>query len=133
MSGYGKINLLGMILMPAIATLAGIVMFGPRVDTMVAVFGMNAVPMLIGGLFSGLLLRGCRKSGGVGRSIALWPTLLPAIIGIAWYLRDALFPAEQDPGRVYIAGPQYLLVIAVLTGLFAWVVCAIVRSRRAAG
>jgi hypothetical protein len=132
MSGYGKINLLGMLLMPVIATLTGVVMFGPRVDTMVAVFGMNAVPMLIGGLFTGLLLRGCRKSGGVGRSIALWPTLLPAIIGISWYLRDALFPAEQDPGRVYIAGPQYLLAIAILTGVCAWVACAIARSRRAA-
>ena len=75
MSGYGKINLLGMVLMPAIATLAGIVMFGPRVDTMVAVFGMNAIPMLIGGLFSGLLLRGAAKAGGVGRWIALWPSV----------------------------------------------------------
>ncbi len=130
MSGYGKINLLAMLLMPAIATLAGVVMFGPRVDTMVAVFGMNVVPMLIGGLFSGLLLRSARKSGGSGRSIALWPTVLPAIIGIAWYLRDALFPAAQDPGRVYIAGPQYLLIIAVLTGLCASIVCAIIRSRR---
>ena len=132
MTGYGKMNLLGMLAMPAVATLAAVILFGPRVDTMVAVFGMNAIPMLIGGLFSGLLLRGARKSGGVGRSIALWPTLLPAIIGIVWYLRDALFPAEQDPGRVYIAGPQYLLVIVVLTGLCAWVACAIVRSRRAA-
>ena len=132
MSGYGKINLLGMLLMPAIATLTGIVMFGPRVDTMVAVFGMNAIPMLFGGLFSGLLLRGCRKYGGVGRAIALWPTLLPAIIGIVWYLSDALFPAEQDPGRVYIAGPQYLLATAIVTGLVAWIVCAIVRSQRAA-
>ena len=131
MSGYGRINLLGMILMPAIATLTGIVMFGPRVDTMVTVFGLNAVPMLFGGLFSGLLLRSARKAGGVGRMIALWPTLLPAVIGIAWYLRDALFPAEQDPGRVYIAGPQYLLVIALLTGLCAWAACAVVRSRRA--
>lgn len=130
MSGYGKINLLGMVLMPAIATLAGIVMFGPRVDTMVAVFGMNAIPMLIGGLFSGLLLRGAAKAGGVGRWIALWPTLLPAVIGIAWYLRDALVPAELDPGRVYLAGPMYLLPIAILTGLCAWVASLIVRSRR---
>jgi len=132
MSGYGKMNLLGMVLMPTIATLAGIVMFGSRVDTMVAVFGMNAIPMLVGGLFSGLLLRGAGKSGGVGRSIALWPTLLPAVIGIVWYLYDALLPAELDPGRVYIAGPQYLLAIAVLTGIVAWVASAIVRSRRAA-
>ncbi len=132
MSGYGKINLLGMLLMPAVATLAGVVMFGPRVDTMIAVFGMNAVPMLIGGIISGLLLRRAARSGGVGRSIAIWPTMLPAIVGIAWYVRDALFPAETDPGRVYLAGPQYLLVIAVVTGFIAWVVCAIVRSRRSA-
>lgn|GEM_PF-744411 len=132
MSGYGKINLLGMLLLPAFATLAGIVMFGPRVDTMVSVFGMNTVPMLIGGLFSGLLLRSARKSGGVGRLIALWPTFIPAFIGISWYLGDALFPAEQDPGRVYLAGPQYLLVIAVLAGLCACTACAILRSRRAA-
>ncbi len=132
MSGYAKINLLGMFLMPAIATLTGIVMFGPRVDTMVAVFSMNVIPMLFGGLFSGLLLRGCRKYGGAGRAIALWPTLLPAIIGIVWYLSDALFPAEQDSGRVYIAGPQYLLAAAIATGLVAWVVCVIVRSQRSA-
>lgn len=132
MSGYGKTNLIGMLLMPAVATLTGIVMFGPRVDTMIAVFVMNSIPMLIGGLFTGLLLKGCRKSGGAGRSIALWPTLLPAVVGIAWYLRDALFPAENDPGRVYIAGPQYLLAIALVTGICAWIACYIARSRRAA-
>ncbi len=132
MSGYGKINLLGMLLMPAVATLTGVVMFGPRVDTMVAVFGMNVIPMLFGGLFCGLLLRSAKKAGGVGRSIALWPTLLPAVVGISWYLRDALFPAELDPGRVYIAGPQYLLAIAVITGLCSWGACVIARSRRTA-
>ena len=106
-------------------------MFGPDIDTMVAVFGMNAVPMLIGGLFAGLLLRGASKSGGVGRSLTVWPTVLPAVVGIAWYLRDALFPAELDPGRVYVSGPLYLLSIAIGAGLFAWVACVIVRSRRA--
>lgn len=132
MSGYGKINILGMVLMPAVATLAGVVMFGPRVDTMIAVFGMNAIPMLIGGIISGLLLRAAARSGGVGRSVAIWPTILPAIVGIAWYIRDALFPAANDPGRVYLAGPQYLLVIAVVTGVIAWAVSAVVRSRRSA-
>ena len=131
MSGYGKSNLIGMLLMPAVATLTALFLFGPRIDTMISVFAMNIIPMLIGGLFTGLLLRGCRKSGGVGMSIAMWPTLLPAVVGIAWYLRDALFPAENDPGRVYIAGPQYLLVLAILTGVCAWIVCYIVRSRRA--
>ena len=132
MTGYGRINLLGMLLMPAVATLAGVIMFGPRIDTLVAVFGMNAIPMLIGGLFSGFLLSGASKSGGVGRSIALWPTLLTAVVGIAWYLRDALFPAAQDPGRIFLAAPLYLFAVAVLTGLCASVACAIVRSRRAA-
>lgn len=132
MSGYGKSNLIGMLLMPTVATLTAVVMFGPLIKTMISVFIMNAIPMLIGGLFTGLLLRGCRKSGGVGRSIALWPVLLPAVVGISWYLRDALFPAENDPGRVYIAGPQYLLVLAIATGICAWVACYIARSRRAA-
>jgi len=131
MSGYGKINLLAMLLMPVVATLAGVVMFGPRIDTMVTVFGMNAIPMLIGGLFSGLLLRAAGKSGGVGRALTIWPTVLPAVVGIAWYLRDALLPAELDPGRVYVSGPLYLLTIAVAAGICAWVACAIVRSKRA--
>lgn len=131
MSGYGKINLLAMLLMPVVATLTGIVMFGSNVETMVTVFGMNAVPMLVGGLISGLLLRGANKAGGVGRAFTVWPTVLPAIMGIAWYLRDALFPAETDPGRVYFSGPLYLLTIAIVAGVCAWLGCVFVRSRRA--
>jgi len=130
MSGYGKINLLGMLALPVVATLAALIMFGPRIDTMVTVFGMNIIPMLIGGLFSSLLLRAANKAGGVGRSIALWPTLVPAGIGIVWYLWDALIPAELDPGRVYIAGPQYLLGLACITAILAWVVGIVVRSTR---
>ena len=130
-SGYGKINLLSMLLLPVVATLAAVIMFGLRMDTMVAVFAMNAIPMLAGGIFSGYLLRCASKSGGVGRAITLWPTVLPSFIGITWYLRDALFPAVQDPGRVYITGPIYLLVIAVFTGLCACGACALVRMRRA--
>lgn len=130
MSGYGKLNLLGMLAMPAVATLTAVVMFGPRPDTMVTVFAMNIVPMLIGGLISALLLRGAGKAGGVGRAVALWPTMVPAGIGIVWYLWDALFPAELDPGRVYIAGPQYLVMWACLTGVVAWLACMFVRSRR---
>lgn len=131
MTGYGKINLLGMVAMPAVATLAALIMFGPRVDTMIAVFCMNIVPMLIGGLFTGLLLHGAGKAGGAGRGIALWPTLIPAAIGIVWYLGDALLPAELDPGRVHIAGPQYLVMIAILAGVVAWVGCRLARSSRA--
>jgi hypothetical protein len=130
MSGYGKLNLLGMLIMPAVATLAAVIMFGPRFETMLAVFGMNAIPMLFGGLFSALLLRFVSKAGGVGRGIALWPTMIPAAIGVIWYLWDALIPAELDPGRVYIAGPQYLLGWAFIAGLVSWIACIFVRSRR---
>ena len=111
MSGYGKLNLLGIFSLPVIATLTAVIMFGPRADTMVTVFGLN-------------------KAGGVGRSIALWPTMIPAATGIVWYLWDALFPAELDPGRVYIAGPQYLVMGAIATGIVAWLLCIFVRSRR---
>ena len=130
MSGYGKINLISIFAMPVLAALTAIIMFGPRVDTMITVFILNAIPMLIGGAIAGLLLRSASKAGGAGRSIALWPVLLPALVGVAWYLRDALFPADLDPGRVYIAGPQYLLGIAIATGVIAWVACLVVRMRR---
>lgn len=130
MTALGKFNLLGILIMPVVATLTGLFLFGPRADTMASIFGLNIVPMLIGGLISGLLIRSARKAGGAGRSFALWPTLVPAAIGIVWYLSDALFPAENDPGRVYISGPQYLLGIAILVGIIAAVCAAIARSRR---
>ena len=99
---------------------------------MVWVFGLNAAPMVIGGLISGLLLRGAAKAGGAGRSIALWPTMIPAVVGVIWYLWGALLPAEADPGREYLAAPQYLVVIALAIGIVAWVGCRLARSRRAA-
>jgi len=131
MTAYGKINLAGIVLLPLTTALTAYIMFGPRVDTMVTVAGLNAVPMLIGGLISALLLRGARKAGGSGRFIAVWPTLVPAAVGIVWYLTGALAPAELDPGREYIAGPQYLLMLAIITGIVAWIGCRIVRRSSA--
>ena len=133
MSHYGKINLLGMLALPVVATLAALIMFGPRVDTMVAVFGMNVIPMLIGGLFSSLLLRSANKAGGAGSYIALWPTLVPAAIGIVWYLWEALIPAEIAPGRVFIAGPIYSVGLACMAAIAAWIASVVVRSRQASG
>ncbi len=130
MSGYGKINIAAMLALPVVATLTALIMFGPRPDTMAWVFGMNIIPMLVGGLFAALLLRGANKAGGVGRAIALWPSIVPAGIGITWYLWDALIPAELDPGRVYVAGPQYFLAFACLAGFVAWFASIVVRSRR---
>ena len=90
----------------------------------------GSVPMLIGGLISALLLRAAGKAGGAGRSIALWPTLVPAAVGIVWYLWDALLPADLDPGRVHIAGPHYLLMLAIAMGVVSWIACLMARSSR---
>jgi hypothetical protein len=130
MSGYGKLNLAAMLLLPLVAASTAVIMFGPRFDTMATVFGLNFVPMLVGGLFSALLLRGANRVGGSSRFIALWPTLVTAAIGIVWYLSGALVPAELDPGREYIAAPQYLLGCAVIMGIVAWVGCRITRMVR---
>jgi len=130
MSSYGKINLIGMLALPLVAVLAAIIMFGVRIDTLIFVFGMNAVPMLIGGLISALLLRSANKAGGSGQFIALWPTLVPAVIGSVWYLSGALVPSESDPGREYIAAPIYLVLWVIGMGLVAWIGGIIARSSR---
>lgn len=128
MSRYGKINLLGMLLLPVAASVAALIVFGTRTDTLVTVFGINLLPMLIAGVVSGLLLRGANRAGK-GQGIALWPTLIPAIIGAAWYLFRALVPAEVAPGAEYIAAPQYLLMAVVLLSVVAWLGCLVARRR----
>lgn len=126
MSRYGKINLLGMLLLPVAASVAALIVFGTRTDTLMTVFGINLLPMLIAGLVSGLLLRGANRAGK-GHRIALWPTLIPAVIGAVWYLFRALVPAEVAPGAEYIAAPQYLLMAVVLLSVVAWLGCLVAR------
>lgn len=128
MTRYGKINLLGMLLLPVAATVAALIVFGNRTDTLVTVFGLNLVPMLIGGLVAGLLLRGANRAGK-GQGIALWPTLIPAALGAIWYLFRAVVPAQVAPGAEYIAAPQYLLMGVVLLSVVAWVGCLVARRR----
>ena len=130
MTGYGKINLLGMLLLPGAAVLAALIVFGPRADTLLSVGLINAIPMLLGGTISGLLLRGANRARA-GRAIALWPTLIPAILGAAWYLWRALVPETVAPGREYLAAPQYLLLGVIATGVLAWAGCRIARAGRA--
>jgi hypothetical protein len=132
MTSYGKLNLLSMIGLPAAAALAAFIVFGPRGDTLVAVFGMNLIVTLFGGLFAALLLRGARKSGGTAAGIALWPSVIPALISTIWYLWRAVSPEEVAPGREYIAGPQYLLMLAVGLWIVAWIVGRIVRAGKRA-
>lgn len=126
MTRYGKINILGMLLLPIAASVAALIVFGTRTDTVVTVFGLNLVPMLIGGLVSGLLLRGANRAGK-GQRIALWPTLIPAALGAIWYLFRAVVPAEVAPGAEYIAAPQYLLMGVILLSVVAWVGCLVAR------
>ena len=126
MTSYGKINLLGMLLLPVAASVAALIVFGTRTDTLVTVFGLNLVPMLISGLVSGLLLRGANRVGK-GQGIALWPTLIPAALGAIWYLFRAVVPAEVAPGAEYIAAPQYLLMGVILLSVVAWLGCLIAR------
>jgi hypothetical protein len=94
------------------------VVFGLLPATQAFVFGTNAIPMLIGGAVSGLLLRSANKSGR-GHGIAIWPTMLPAGAGILWYLYGAA-AFEADAGREYFAGPFYLLAGVLCTAVIAW-------------
>jgi hypothetical protein len=126
MTSYGKMNLLGMLLLPLAATVAALIVFGTRTDTLITVFGLNLVPMLIGGLVSGLLLRGANRAGK-GQGIAVWPTLIPAGLGAVWYLFRAAVPEKVAPGAEYIAGPQYLLMGVIVLSVVAWLGCLIAR------
>jgi hypothetical protein len=126
MTSYGKLNLVGMLLLPVAASVAALIVFGNRTDTLVTVFGLNLVPMLISGVVSALLLRGANRVGK-GQGIALWPTLIPAALGAIWYLFRAIVPEAVAPGAEYIAGPQYLLMGVILLSVVAWLGCLIAR------
>jgi len=126
MTSYGKMNLLGMLLLPVAATVAALIVFGARTDTLITVFSLNLVPMLIGGLVASLLLRGANRAGK-GQGIARWATPIPSVLGAIWYLFRAVFPAEVAPGAEYIAAPQYLLMGVILLSVVAWLGCLIAR------
>jgi hypothetical protein len=132
MTGYGKLNLLGMASLPAAAVLGAVISFGPRTDTMLAVFLINCIPMVLGGLVSALLLRGANRARR-GQMIALWPTLIPAALGVVWYLWRAVLPEEVAPGREYLAAPQYLLMGVIVLSIVAWIGCRVARSGSNAG
>ena len=118
MSSYGRLNLALIFGLPALAAVTSMIQFGVRGDTIVFVFGTNLIPMLIGGLFAGLLLRAANKTGK-GHNIALLPTLIPAVLAGAWYLYGALLSSSSDVGREYMALPFYLIAWTVLFGIVA--------------
>lgn len=131
MSRFGKINLLVMFGMPLFAVFGAIIVFGIRADTLVFVFGTNLAPMLIGGFFSGLLIRAANKSSNNKFLVALAPTLLPAAFGILWYLAGLLNLSAGDSGREYFAGPLYLIAWAVAAGVIATIIYKVTPSSTA--
>ena len=124
--------MLGMLGLPVVAVVASMIMFGVRADTVVSVFGINIVPMLIGGLISALLLRSANRAGGGGQFIAVSPTLIPAVFGSVWYLYSALLSNDPAAGREYIAAPIYMVIGAVVIGIVAWIGGSMTRSAPAA-
>jgi hypothetical protein len=131
MTWHGKLNLIGMLSLPVVTMVAVLVatkngVFDAYAATYGYLFIINAIPMLFGGLVSWRLLR--KAIGDPARMIAVTPTLIPAAIGIIWYLWRAIFPAEVAPGAEYIAAPQYLLIWVAGISLLAWLAGRIVRK-----
>ena len=113
MTAQGKINILGIVLLPfaavlgaALATSNGV--FQAYTATYVFLFALNLVISLPAALLSYLFLR--RSTGDLPRWIAILPTLVPVTVGSVWYLYRGLVPALVAPGAEYVGAPQYLIV-----------------------
>lgn len=128
MSNYGKYNLYAILGLPVFAALGSIVVFGFLPDTFVFVFGVNLLPMLLGGLVSALLLRFATRPGGKGKLIAILPTLAPAAFGFLWYLGGVITSSDYDGGREFFAVPIYLVMWVIAMSIVALVGCLVVRS-----
>jgi hypothetical protein len=121
MTTQGKLNLLGIILLPAAAVLGAALatsngVFNAYRDTYIFIFALNCVVTLPAALLSGLFLRG--SLGNKSRWIAILPTLIPVAIGSVWYIWRGISPASVAPGAEYIGAPQYLMVILLGISFF---------------
>lgn len=135
MTSYGKLNLLAMIGMPALATLAGAItpaLDSPYGATFVTIFLLNFVVMLVGGLGTALMLRGARRRGVRPSPATLLPSLVPAVAGSALYLFRAVVPETVAPGAEILAGPQYLLMAAIALWIVGWILSRMLPAARAA-
>jgi hypothetical protein len=124
MTTQGKLNLLGIFLLPvaaivgaALATSNGV--FEAYSATYIFLFALNFVITLPAALLSALFLR--RSSGNTSRWIAILPTLVPVAVGSAWYIWRGVMPASVAPGAEYIGAPQYLLVAVLVVTFFVLV------------
>jgi hypothetical protein len=135
MTSYGRINLISMIAMPVLAMVAAAItpaLDRPYLATFVTVFVINLIVMLIGGLGTALMIRGARRRGVPASPVVLLPSLVPAIVGSAWYLFRAIEPEAVAPGAEFLAVPQYLLPVALALWLGCWIASRTVVSRRPA-
>ena len=129
MSSDGKKILLSIIVLPLVAVVGALIIFGGRADTLMFVFGTNLLPMLIGGCFSGVLIRAVNRSDGAAankRWIALAPVGIPLILGVLWYLFSIVNQGAVDAGREYFAGPIYLVGLAIGVSVIATIAYAVV-------
>jgi hypothetical protein len=133
MSSDGKKILLSIIAVPILASIGAFILFQRDAesigDTLVYVFGTNLIPMLIGGLFSGILIRFVSRANGTAankRWIALAPITLTFLAGMLWYLLALVNLGSFDSGREFFSGPIYLLILAGVTGVLASIAYAIV-------
>jgi hypothetical protein len=113
MTKHGALNLMAMILLPVAAVLAAAIatmngVWKAYSDTYIFIFALNSLITVPAAFFSWLFLR--RSTGRSARYIAIFPTLIPAVLGSIWYLWYAFFPAEVAAGAEYLGAPQYLLI-----------------------
>jgi len=131
MTRYGKLNLLGMVMVPCAAAVSGLIVFGTNWPAIGYIFAMNSIAGLVAGLFSGLMLLWANKRGGndLACKVAISPTIIPAVFFSVWYLWRAISPAEVGPGAEYIAAPQYHVMAVLFLGIVAFILGFFVRGR----
>jgi len=127
MTKYGKLNLLGMASVPLMAVVSSLIVFPGNMDAAMSLFGINLLPVLIGGLFSWLMLR--KANNDTASVVAILPTIVPAAWIVGWYMWRLISPAIVAPGAEYIAAPQYHILAVIAVGLFAFVLGFFVRSK----
>jgi hypothetical protein len=96
---------------------AGLVFAGSTGTPLTFLLG-NLVAIAVGGLAAGRLFP---------TSVPVWPTVLPALGGVLWYLVRAVSPSEVAPEAQFLSGPMYLVMGVVWTGCLAWVACLVAR------
>ncbi len=138
MSSDGRRIILSIIAVPVLAAIGAFILFQSEAESISStvgfVFGTNLLPMLIGGFFSGLLIRAVNRSGGTAtnkRWIALAPVAVLLIFGILWYLLALINLGSFDAGRQYFSGPIYLLGLALGVGILASIVYAVMPKSAA--